>query len=108
MRKQSDEVFDFLNQFAKLHFGSALGEFIQMGVLSASGHPVLHKTAILTEAKPVGRDLDPLSDSRVVRPNMHGHEPSSPTSRMSLVRRVIKAWVRPEAVTNSTSMASDE
>jgi hypothetical protein len=53
MREQTDEVFDFLNQLAKLHFGSALGEFIQMGVLSASGHPVLHKTAILTEAKTV-------------------------------------------------------
>jgi hypothetical protein len=53
MREQTDEVFDFLNQLAKLRFSSALGEFIQMGVLSASGHPVLHKTAILTEAKTV-------------------------------------------------------
>src|ERR1700674_3758164 len=40
MREQSDEVFDFLDQLAKLHFGSALGEFIQISVLSASGHPV--------------------------------------------------------------------
>jgi len=53
MREQSDEVLDFLYQLAKLHLGSAPGEFIQISVLSASGHPVLNRTAILAEAKTV-------------------------------------------------------
>ena len=40
MREQVDEVSHFLHQFVELKLGSTFGEFIEVGILSASWHVV--------------------------------------------------------------------